>query len=156
MTDDRNMITRRDLIRATAAVGIGMLAGQPIVAKSQELRMAAKIFFDSYGVLALRQALRYAGDDGFVASLPQLLHARVNAEYDNIIWNTWFHGNSEESVVSTPQGNHVVVTVHGGGIFGNPSRIERALRADLSRDNEHGLTGQGLEGDLGQGAGGHE
>ena len=104
--------------------------------------MVARIFFDSYNTLAFRQALRYAGDDGFVASLPQLLQARVNADYDNIIWNTWFSANSEESVVTTPQGNPVVITVHGGGIFGNTARIERALRADLSRHNVHGLTGQ--------------
>ena len=104
--------------------------------------MVARIFFDSYNTLALRQALIYAGDDGFVASMPQLLHARVQAGYGNIIWNTWFCANSEENVVTTPQGNHVVVTVHGGGIFGKPARIERALRADLSRHNVHGLTGQ--------------
>lgn len=104
--------------------------------------MIARIFFDSYNTLALRQALRYADDDGFVASLPQLLHARVDADYDNILWNTWFLANSEENVVTTPQGNHLVVTVHGGGIFGKPARIERALRADLSRHNVHGLTGQ--------------
>ena len=104
--------------------------------------MVARIFFDSYGTLALRQALRYAGDDGFVASLPQLLHARTNADYDNIIWNTWFTAYSEESVVATPQGNHVVITLHGGGIFGSPTRIERALRADLDRFNSDGLTGQ--------------
>lgn len=136
------MMTRRNLIQAATTVGIGMLASPQALAKTPESRMVARIFFDSYGTLALQQALRYAGDGGFVASLPQLLHARVNADYGNIIWNTWFTANSEESVVTTPQGNHVVVTVHGGGIFGKPSRIERALRADLSRHNTHGLTGQ--------------
>ena len=104
--------------------------------------MVAAIFFDSYATAALRQALRYAGDSGFVASLPQLLHARVNASYDNIIWNTWFTANSEESVVQTAQGNPVVVTVHGGGIFATPGRLERSLRADLNRSNPEGLTGQ--------------
>ena len=135
-------MTRRELIQAATTIGAGMLAGPLSLATERELRMVARIFFDSYGTLALRQALRYAGDDGFVASLPQLLHARVNADYDNVIWNTWFDANSEESVVTTPQGNPVVVTVHGGGIFGNPARIERALRADLSRHNIDGLTGQ--------------
>ncbi len=136
------MMTRRNLFQAATTVGIGMLASPLARAKSPESSMVARICFDSYGTLALRQAVRYAGDDGFVASLPQILHARVNADYDNIIWNTWFTANSEESVVTTPQGNHVVVTVHGGGILGKPSRIERALRADLSRHNTHGLTGQ--------------
>ncbi len=136
------MLTRRDLFQAATTAGIGMLASPATTAQTAESRMVARIFFDSYGTLALRQAVLYAGDDGFVASLPQLLHARVNADYDNVIWNTWFTANSEESVVMTPQGNHVVFTVHGGGILGNPSRIERALRADLNRHNTHGLTGQ--------------
>ena len=135
-------MTRRELIQAATTIGAGVLAGPLALATERELRMVARIFFDSYNTLALRQALRYAGDDGFVASLPQLLRARVNAGYDNIIWNTWFSAYSEESVVTTPRGNPVVVTVHGGGIFGNPARIERALRADLSRHNVHGLTGQ--------------
>jgi hypothetical protein len=74
--------------------------------------------------------------------MPQLLHARTKAPYDNVIWNTWFSANSEESVVTTSQGNHVVVTVHGGGIFASPERFERSLRADLSRYNSEGLTGQ--------------
>jgi hypothetical protein len=136
------MMTRRDAIQASAAIGLGMLASPQTHAGTPESRMVARIFFDSYGTLALRQALRYAGDDGFVASLPQLLHARVGADYDNVIWNTWFSANSEENVFATPQGNHVVVTVHGGGIFGRTARIERALRADLSRYNTDGLTGQ--------------
>ena len=103
--------------------------------------MEAAIFFDSYLPEALRRALDYAGDDGFVASLPALLHARVNAPFDNIIWNTWFNPNSEESVAPTPQGNHVVVTVHGGGIFGSPERFEKLFRANTSRFCEVGFTG---------------
>ena len=105
-------------------------------------KMEAEIIFESHIPNALRRALERAGDEGFVASMPALLHARANADYDNVIWNTWFTADSEESVVMTPQGNHVVLTVHGGGILGKPSRIERALRADLSRHNTHGLTGQ--------------
>ena len=118
------------------------MASPLAIAKNSGSRMVARIFFDSATARALGPALRYAGDDGFVASLPQLLHARTTASYDNIIWNTWFTANSEESVIKTPQGNHVVVTVHGGGIFGSPKKIERTLRADLNRFNSEGLTGQ--------------
>jgi len=110
--------------------------------KMKCIEMEAEIIFESYATIAFRRALEYAGDDGFVASMPQLLHARANAPYDNIIWNTWFTANSEENVVTTKQGNHVVVTVHGGGIFASPDRFERSLRADLSRFNSEGLTGQ--------------
>ncbi len=106
------------------------------------IEMEAAIIFDSHVPNALRRALDYAGDDGFVASMPQLLHARANAPYDNIIWNTWFTSNSEESVVTTPQGNHVVVAVHGGGIYASPERFERTYRASVDRSNTEGFTGQ--------------
>jgi len=103
--------------------------------------MEAVIFYESYLPDALQRAREYAGDNGFVASLPALLHARANAPYDNIIWNTWFNPNSEESVLTTPQGNHVVVTVHGGGIFASPDRFERLFRADTNRSCKVGFTG---------------
>jgi hypothetical protein len=104
--------------------------------------LEAEIIFETHVPTALRRALEYAGEDGFVASMPWLLHARANAPYDNIIWNTWFTANSEESVITTPQGNHVVVAVHGGGIFASPERFERSYHADLERSNPEGLTGQ--------------
>ncbi len=126
---------------AFTSIGAATLASPFVAAKSSEQQLAARIFFDSYSSMALRYALRHAGDEGFVASLPQLLHARTNASYDNIIWNTWFNPNSEENVVATPQGNHVVVTVHGGGIFGSPERFEKLFRTDTSRFSELSFTG---------------
>jgi hypothetical protein len=108
-----------------------------------DIRRQARIIFEPHIPTALQRALDYAGEDGFVASLPQLFHARANADYDNIIWNTWFTSNSEECVVTTKQGNHVVVAIHGGGILGTPERFERSLYADMDRFNPEGLTGQG-------------
>ncbi len=107
-----------------------------------DLKMEAAIFFDSHVPNALRRALEYAGDDGFVASMPQLLRARANAPYDNIIWNTWFTSNSEESVTKTAQGHRVVVAVHGGGIYASPERFEKTYRASVNRSNSEGFTGQ--------------
>ena len=144
-------LTRRQMVRVLASVGVGV-AASPLMSrfaaaadeidKPADIRMQAAIIFEPHIPTALRRALHYAGDDGFVASMPQLLHARTNAPYDNIIWNTWFTSYSEESVVTTPQGNHVVVAVHGGGIFASPDRFERSFHADLSRHNSDGVTGQ--------------
>ena len=142
------MFTRRRALGGLVAVGV---VGNPLLSRTAgaaeresfgAVRLQARMFFEPHIPSALRRALEYAGEDGFVASMPQLLHARSNASYDNIIWNTWFTANSEESVVRTPQGNHVVVAVHGGGILASPERMERSLHADLSRDNPQGLTGQ--------------
>ena len=107
-----------------------------------DIKMEATIIFDSHVPTALQRALEYAGEDGFVASMPQLLHARANASYDNIIWNTWFTSNSEESVVKTPQGQRVIVAVHGGGIYAKPERFEKTYRASVARSSPEGFTGQ--------------
>jgi len=107
----------------------------------ENMKMEASIINESHLPDALRRALLYAGDDGFVASMPALLRARVSADYDNIIWNTWFTSNSEEVVAKTPQGNHVVVAVHGGGIFTSPERVLNLYHASVHRSSEFGFTG---------------
>ena len=106
-----------------------------------ENRMEAAIIYESHLPDALRRALVYAGNDGFVASLPQLLHARVGASFDNVLWNTWFTANSEECVARTPQGNWVLVAVHGGGIFATAERIRTLYHASVDRRSELGFTG---------------
>jgi hypothetical protein len=138
------------MFKTFAMVGVGMAASPYVsrfaaatdVNKTSDIRMQAAIIFEPHIPTALRRARAYAGDDGFVASMPQLLHARANAAYDNIIWNTWFTANSEESVMTTKQGNRVVVAVHGGGIFASPARFEKSFYADLDRSNSVGITGQ--------------
>lgn len=103
--------------------------------------MEAAAFFDSYLPDALRRAQEYARDDGFVASLPQLLRARLDASYDNFIWNNWFNPNTEEHLVKTSGGVRVIVTIHGGGIFSDPERYEKLFRASTDRYSEFGFTG---------------
>ncbi len=44
-----------------------------------DMKMEAEIIFEPHVPNSLRRALEYAGNDGFVASMPQLLHARANA-----------------------------------------------------------------------------
>ena len=107
-----------------------------------DTHLEAAVFFDSHLPIALRRALEYAGDAGFVASLPALLQARANASFDNEIWDTWFFtSNSEESLVKTPQGKHVAVIVHGGGIFASPARFRQLYLASTDRHSPDGFTG---------------
>ncbi len=106
-----------------------------------DINLEAEIVYDSYLPDALERALDYAGDDGFVASLPQLLCARTNASFDNIIWNTWFTSNSEENVLTTLEGQRVVVMVHGGGIFATPERFRKLFHANVSRFCDVAFTG---------------
>ena len=71
-----NQLTRRHLVQVGGSVGVGVATNSfESVAVGADIRMQAESFFDPYHPTALRWALDYAGDDGFVASLPQLLHA---------------------------------------------------------------------------------
>ena len=107
-----------------------------------DTRMEATISFATHLPDALRQALECAGNDGFVASLPDLLRARVNAPFDNEIWENWFFtSNSEESLVIKPDGKPAVVVVHGGGIFARPERFRQLYLAPTWRDSDDGFTG---------------
>ncbi len=107
-----------------------------------DVKMEAQIIFEAHLPNALRQALEYAGEDGFVASMPQLLHARVDADYNNEIWNNWFFtSNSEESLATTSQGTRVAVMVHGGGIFSTPDRFRKLYLSNQSRASKTGFTG---------------
>ena len=107
-----------------------------------DVKMEAEIIFETHLPDALKRALEYAGDDGYVASMPQLLHARVNADYDNEIWNTWFFtSNSEESLATTKQGNPVAVMTHGGGIFATPERFRKLYLSSVNRSSKTGFTG---------------
>ena len=42
--------------------------------------------------------------------------------------------------MTTPQGNHVVVTMHGGGIYASPERFEKMFYASTDPRNTHGLS----------------
>ncbi len=88
MSDICVKFTRRRMLKALAGVGVAL---SPVLSRATAaMKMQAAMVFEPHIPTALRRALNYAGNDGFVASMPQLLHARTNAPYDNIIWNTWF------------------------------------------------------------------
>ena len=44
-------------------------------------------------------------------------------------------------MATTKQGNHVVVAVHGGGIFASPARFLKLYHASVDRSSELGFTG---------------
>ena len=66
------------MVKLLASLGVGAsllasrLAAAAENANKNGTRMVTAIFFESYATVALRRTLRYAGDEGFVASMPQL------------------------------------------------------------------------------------
>lgn len=80
---------------------------------------------------ALRKAQEYAGKQGYVASLPELVKARISASPEQEIWTNWYTANSEEDIGTTKQGKPILFVVHGNGILSSPERIERAYQDGL-------------------------
>ncbi|MBI4447448.1 hypothetical protein HY643_00555 [Candidatus Woesearchaeota archaeon] len=85
---------------------------------------------------ALRQALAYAGKDGFVASMPELIVAKCLVGKEHDFWNHWYTTLSEEDLgidkkgLFGKKGEAVLVVLHGGGIL-TPDRIEQAYAEGL-------------------------
>ena len=81
---------------------------------------------------SLKAAQDFAGQDGIVLSLPELVHGRVVAPAEHPMHRMWYSALSEELSGRTQQGAGVVVAVHGGGVFGTPARIEQAYADGLT------------------------
>jgi hypothetical protein len=94
-------------------------------------------FYDENIPAALRAAQEFAGKEGYVASLPQIVGMRVK---DHLPFNKWFIALSEEDVGRTAQGKPVVAVVHGAGILTSPERIQQAYDTGLINTGAAKLT----------------
>ncbi len=88
-------------------------------------------FDDENLAAALRKAQDYVDEDGFVLTMPELLQAKTAADSNHTYWQKGYDVLTDEYVGPGPDGNPIVVVLHGGGLL-TPERIERA--------NEEGLT----------------
>ena len=88
-------------------------------------------FYNTHLPAALKKAQTYAGKQGYVASLPELVRARILASPDQEIWTNFYTANSEEDIGATKQGKPILLVVHGNGILSSPERIERAYQDGL-------------------------
>ena len=86
---------------------------------------------------ALRDAQEHAGPYGAIASLPELIAARLKADKEHELWKNWYDCMSEENIGIDKEGKQVkpgeavLVVVHGGGILSTPERIEKAIEEKL-------------------------
>lgn len=108
-----------------------------------------EIFYNENLVIALEKAQSYAGDNGYVASLPQIINERTCADFDSNIWTNIFTANSEENIGKTSQKNLVVLTIHGGGIL-TPKFIKKKERTVFNISRKEFLNA--LEGKMSDGS----
>ncbi|MAG52586.1 MAG: hypothetical protein CMH62_01350 [Nanoarchaeota archaeon] len=86
--------------------------------------------------IALEEALNYAGDEGIVFTMPELIAAKVKADKSHEFWKKWHTVHTEENIGVDKEGKFytknkpVVVAVNGGGIL-TPDRIRQAYNEGL-------------------------
>ena len=86
--------------------------------------------------IALAQALDYATLNGIVATMPELISAKVKADKTHDFWQKWYSVHTEENIGIDKKGlfykknEPVLVIVNGGGIL-TPERIKQAYTNGL-------------------------
>ncbi|RLE38357.1 hypothetical protein DRJ17_04225 [Candidatus Woesearchaeota archaeon] len=81
--------------------------------------------------VALQQALDFAGPNGYVATMPELIAAKLKVDESHDFWQNWYTVHTEENIGIDSKGRFysrgepVLVVVNGGGIL-TPERIMRA------------------------------
>jgi len=86
--------------------------------------------------IALTQALEYATFDGIVATMPELISAKIKADKSHDFWQKWYSVHTEENIGIDKKGlfykknEPVLVIVNGGGIL-TPERIKQAYTEGL-------------------------
>ncbi len=85
--------------------------------------------------VALQQALDFAGPNGYVATMPELIAAKLKADSHDF-WKKWYAVHTEENIGIDKKGRFysrgepVLVIVNGGGIL-TPERIRKAYDEGL-------------------------
>ncbi|RLE38355.1 hypothetical protein DRJ17_04215 [Candidatus Woesearchaeota archaeon] len=86
--------------------------------------------------VALQQALDFAGPNGYVATMPELIAARLKVDENHDFWQNWYTVHTEENIGIDSKGRFysrgepMLVVVNGGGIL-TPERIMKAYDEGL-------------------------
>eukprot|EP00747_Dinoflagellata_sp_TGD_P210908 gnl/TRDRNA2_/TRDRNA2_84129_c0_seq1.p1 gnl/TRDRNA2_/TRDRNA2_84129_c0~~gnl/TRDRNA2_/TRDRNA2_84129_c0_seq1.p1 ORF type:complete len:476 (-),score=87.24 gnl/TRDRNA2_/TRDRNA2_84129_c0_seq1:622-1929(-) len=108
---------------------------------------AAQMVWGEDATAGLRLALDTAqlrGPNGYIASMPELMQARVAVGFDNLLWTVqennvrttpYISAYSEMNIIRKDDGSRFLVFVHGGGILAYPDRIFNAFRMDADMWN---------------------
>lgn len=89
-------------------------------------------------------ARQFAGPEGHVATLPEIISARAAQPPEHRIWNTYYTTASSEYFGISRGGTEIVIVAHGNGPLGSLAGIEeaytpRTFRADGRPDSDAGL-----------------
>src|SRR3989338_6642156 len=86
--------------------------------------------------IALEEALTFATPNGILATMPELMAAKLQVAKNHDFWTKWYTVHTEENIGIDKKGRHytkdepVYVLINGGGIL-TPARIRQAYTEGL-------------------------
>lgn len=102
----------------------------------------AMSFFNDDGLPASwKQAAQFAGSEGHIATMPDIVTARMNANMDDHVWNCWYTTSTAEYLGFSKAGNRILIVAHGVGPMATLDGTMEAYRwhySDKNRDRRGG------------------
>lgn len=109
---------------------------------AQKTSSAAMAFYHEKGfVPAYQQAQRFAGESGRIATLPDLINARLATKPGDTPWETYFTTMSAEYAGLSRRGNKIIIVAHGVGPMATLEGVLAAYKYefdDKTRDHRGG------------------
>ena len=114
--------------------------------ESSTEEISAMAFYHEDGLVpAWKLANRFAGEDGRIATLPDVINARLATESDSVAWECYFTTTTAEYVGRRRDGSMAIIVAHGIGPMSTLDGILEAYRheyKDKSRDHRGGRISQ--------------
>lgn len=89
----------------------------------QEKQCTGTIFYNGEALTAFRNASKFKGKNGRIATLPDVVDAKLSADDDTPIWHKYFATSTGEHFGSSRGGNKILIVGHNVGPFANQERV---------------------------------
>jgi len=110
-------------------------------ALSQTSPTAMAFYHEDGFVPAWKQAARFAGNNGRIATLPDIIEARINTPLGSPAWEKYFTTMSAEYLGYSKGGNRILIVAHGIGPMSTLDGVVQAYSfefKDQTRDHRGG------------------
>ena len=102
---------------------------------------SAMAFYHGNGLVpAWQQASRFASDTGRIATLPDIIDARLGSEPGTPSWERYFSTTSAEYLGRSRSGNRIIIVAHGVGPMATLDGILKAYSFEFN-DKTRGRRG---------------
>ena len=102
-----------------------------------ELKMMG--FYHPNGLIpAWNQAIKFAGEGGRIATLPDIIETRLNTQPYDTPWEKYFTTNTAEYVGYSKGGNKIIIIAHGVGPMSTLDGILKAYSYEYDHQNHRG------------------